>query len=496
MPIDTAREPMGLLGRVGYGIVMDKFFEVCGLDGRLRLDLDGPGGPECRTLDQPFAVIGRTSGADLTLSDRRVSRRHAYLQAIAGEVFCVDIGSRAGVFWGRRRGRSGWVDREQGVVISPFRIRRGKDDGVGGGPEGSGRTDDPLARQSADGAPTGGVVLEFSHEAVEQSSWTMNRQLTLVGRSHQCPVRLTAPGVSRFHCSLLRTPTGVWAVDLQGRGGIVVNGASVRCRRIDDGDQLQIGSVLIRFRCETPRVGITSTVGIVPEILGWGVASGRPEMLPMPSIDMDRPRPPDDLAGASTGRAPGRGVARRVGGPFAEHGEFKDSTLGPFADEFGLMQEQMRQQGQMFDQFQQVMRVIAQRFGDKQRDQMQVVREEILRIRQLSGELQSLHSRLSTAPAHSPPDWSPPPGQAESPAVIPSTESGSTDPGPAPSQRAEGRPPLPLGGPIEAGAAATSPEELHMSIRRRMEVLEREQRSRWQRIVDLMRGPQTGPSGA
>jgi len=40
-----------------------------------------------------------------------------------------------------------------------------------------------------------------------------------------------------------------------------------------------------------------------------------------------------------------------------------------------------------------------------------------------------------------------------------------------------------------------SPEDLHGLIRRRMEALEREQKSRWQRIVDLMRGPQTGHSG-
>ena len=150
MPVKIARETRGLPGRVKYGFVMNEFLEACGLDGRLRLDLDGPGGPERRALDQPFAVIGRNAGADLTLSDRRVSRRHAYLQAIAGEVFCVDLGSRAGVYWGRHRRRSGWVDREQGVVIKPFRIRQGKAGGAAGGSEGSDRPENPLAKQSAD----------------------------------------------------------------------------------------------------------------------------------------------------------------------------------------------------------------------------------------------------------------------------------------------------------------------------------------------------------
>ncbi len=473
---------------------MHKFFEACGVDGGLRLDLDGPGGPECRVLDQPFAVIGRNAGADVTLTDRRVSRRHAYLQAIAGEVFCVDIGSRAGVYWGRLRRPSGWVDREQGVIINPFRMRRGEADAAAGGPAGADRPADPLGRQSADLRPSTGVVLEFPHAAAEQSSWKLNRPLTLLGRSPHCPVRLTAPGVSRFHCSLLHTPTGVWAVDLLGRGGIIVNGASVRYRRIDDGDELQVGSVLIRFRFESPRVGNGTTAGIVPGILEGGGASGNPGMHPWPSIDP--PAPPTDLTWppATSGRAPGREVARRLVASDAESEAFADLTLLHGADDFGLMPEQRRQQEQMFDQCQQVMRMIVQRFGDKQRDQMRAVREEINRIRQLSGELRSLHSRLSTA-SHPHSDWSPPSPRAESAAVPPSTESGLSDPGPPPSQRAEGRPPIPSGGPVEVGAAATSPEEMHGLIRRRMEALEREQKSRWQKIADLMRGPRTGHSG-
>ncbi len=481
---------------------MQEFLEACGLEDRLRLDLDGPAGPGRVALEQPFAVIGRNASADLTLSDRRVSRRHAYLQAIAGEVFCVDLGSRAGVSWGRHRRRSGWVGREEGVVIKPFRIRPG----MAGG-ERLDRADDPLAKQSADlDAPTS-VLLEFSHEAAEPSSWRMNRPLALVGRSPQCQVRLTAPGISRFHCSLLRTQMGVWAVDLLGRGGIVVNGASVRYQRIDDGDELRIGPVLIRFRCD-------STEGHVPGMLEGGAASGSRGLPSMPSVDHPRPQ-----VLVSHRSMTGREVARRAGESRAWMGEPADSALVPFANPPDPMPQQERQQEQMFDQFQQVMTMLVQRFGDKHRDQMRVVREEITRIRQLNGELQSLHSRLSSQPSHAPPVPSPdpPPGasppldaigakvfdwpsavaapHAESPDLLPSTESGLSEPAPTPSPRGEEPPPLRSGRPIEGGASAVSAEEMHGNIRRRMEALERERKGHWQRIIDLMRGPQTGPSG-
>jgi len=488
------------------------------LNSCLRLDLDGPSGPEHRDLPQPFAVIGRNAGADVTLGDRRVSRRHAYLQAIAGGVFCVDLGSRAGVFWDRRRGRSGWVDRERGVVINPFHIRQDKADCAAWESEGFDRPKDPLAKQSEDLSPASSLVLEFSHEASEPSFWKMNRLLTLVGRSPHCQVRLTAPGISRFHCSLVRTPTGVWAVDLLGRGGIIVNGVSVRSRRIDLGDELQVGSVLIRFRCDLPRVGIASTACLVPEIHDGSPATGRRDILPMPSFDPSRP--PRGLTGpsATTGRASGPEVTRRVGASSAAIVQIEESDLVHFANDSGPGPHHLRQQEQMFDHFQQVMTMIVERFGDKHRDQMQVVREEITHIRQLSGELHSLHYRLSTPPLSlSIPDSQSPPGTsapvesidaafgdspsavmahlADSATLLPSTESGMSDPGPGPSGRAEGPTHSRSGGSIEVGAADLASQDMHGLIRRRMEALEREQKSHWQRILDLMRGPQTGPSG-
>ena len=484
---------------------MHEFLEACGLDRRLRLDLDGPGGPERRSLDQPFAVIGRNAGADLTLSDRRVSRRHAYLQAIAGEVFCVDLGSRSGVCWGRRLGRSGWIDREQGVVINPFRIRQAKAGRTTGGSGGSDRPHDPLAKQSEDLGHLGSVVLEFSHEAAEPSSWRMNRLLTLVGRSPQCQVRLIAPGISPFHCSLVSTPTGVWAVDLLGRGGIVVNGASVRSRQIDDGDEMRIGSVSIRFRCESPRIGTASTVGIVSE---------NREMHPVAAIDRAR-RPREMAVPPATGWKPARDVARRVVASSTEIGDPANPDHVHLANQSRPGPWQVPQPVPMLDHFQLVMKMIGERFRDDQRDQMQVVREEITQIHQLNGELQALHSRLSATPhtaplpcPQSPPRTLPPidstsagppavdlSPSAESPALFPTTESGLSAPGLAPSQRAESSPLLRARGPIEVGVAAVAPEVMHGLICRRMEALEGERKGHWQRILDLVSDPQTGPSG-
>ena len=77
----------------------------------MRLVVEGPraGGGESRVLPQPFAVIGRDERADVILDDPRVSRRHVYLQAVAGQVFWVDLESRTGTCDETGTRKSGWL---------------------------------------------------------------------------------------------------------------------------------------------------------------------------------------------------------------------------------------------------------------------------------------------------------------------------------------------------------------------------------------------------
>src|SRR5256885_1518950 len=80
--------------------------------------------------------------------------------------------------------------------------------------------------------------------------------MLVAGTHAACKVWLRDAHVSSFHCSLVRTPTGLWVVDLASRGGIALNGSNIRAARIDEGDDLVVGSTTIRVRygkpCEAP----------------------------------------------------------------------------------------------------------------------------------------------------------------------------------------------------------------------------------------------------
>src|ERR1700722_5175974 len=65
---------------------MDPFLSSCGASGPLRLDVTGPSPRQsvrC-VFEQPCVMIGRDQGNDLRLDHDQVSRRHAYLQMMAG----------------------------------------------------------------------------------------------------------------------------------------------------------------------------------------------------------------------------------------------------------------------------------------------------------------------------------------------------------------------------------------------------------------------------
>ena len=423
------------------------FLKACGLtDSRtFALDLEGPGEGEVvsRTFARPFAVIGRDPNADLVLDHPQVSARHAYLQVIAGRVYCVDLGSRSGVAWEKGPGQSGWVDRTWGVRIGPFWIRAGA--GMGA-PD----LEDPLAARSfgAPGSDGPALSLEFPQHA-GKPPWRVSRVLTLVGRSPWCRLGLTHAEVSKIHCGLLRTREGAWVIDCFGRGGTRVNGELIRWADLEDGDEIGVGPFLLRVR--------------------YGSSSNTAEAAPPP--------------------------------------ELVDPFLAQLTAQFGQMQQQM------FDQFRQSMLMMAQMFGTLDRDQMDLVRDELARLHQINQDLTVLQAELAARPPSAP----------RPAAATPLQRRTTPWPGSRPCSR-----PVPRGLPIpltrrgQDPSRSTRPPQstasngAHAAIRRgstpterlspaahpggpsddpirtlltqRIAALQQERQGHWQRVLSMMRG--------
>jgi pSer/pThr/pTyr-binding forkhead associated (FHA) protein len=226
-----------------------RFWEACGASGPLVLEVDSDG-VKTRTwsFPRPFAIVGNDVRAHIPLLDPRVSRRHTYLQIIAGRAFCVDLGSRTGTQWDQAPRRSRWLPGGCPVGVGPYTLRfRGSDPLPWCRTEGPADLPDPLQTPVPDQDDLPRFLLQ-AQNLKSQPSWQLNRVLTLLGRSPECQITLAEQSVSPFHCSLFCTGGGVWVVDLLGHRRIDVNGKKMRWAHLHDGDELRVGRVLFRVR--------------------------------------------------------------------------------------------------------------------------------------------------------------------------------------------------------------------------------------------------------
>ena len=237
---------------------LELFRTACGLCAPLGLECEGPigsaAGSSARSFDCPYVLVGRDPGSDLILDDGQVSRRHAILQVVAGRVFVFDLQSRSKVCWeGEEAPRSrGWLVEGRSIRVGPYRIRRSGSQDVAD-PSGEFDADhSPLEpeRSEADSLPRAALELPI-RLGDAPSLWRMESRLTFVGRSDLCQLVLADDSVSRFHAHLVRTPLGVWVIDLQAREGTYVNGERVRWAWLGEGDAVRIASFTFILRYET-----------------------------------------------------------------------------------------------------------------------------------------------------------------------------------------------------------------------------------------------------
>jgi pSer/pThr/pTyr-binding forkhead associated (FHA) protein len=509
---------------------MKSFLNACGFREPLRLYVEGPRAAGDEPLPQPFAVVGRDPRADVVLDDLKVSRRHVYLQAVAGQVFWVDLESRTGTSDETGTRRWGWLAGGGLLQVGPFVIRRadGGAPAVDLGRREAGR-ESPLTVRALGREPLPEVALEFLNGPSQGTAWPMNRVMSLVGSARGCKFRLTDPSVSGFHAGLIRTPYGLWVVDLRGGRSIGVNAEPVRFAPLVDADVLTIGRYRLRIRCREATVADPEPGGV--SSAGWlaprpsGALARRPAVAapPAPAIPafagpmVPMPPPPIPVVASAAGVE----LVAADGTPYPGlQPEVAESVLVPLVNQFSMMQQQM------FDQFQQAMGMLVQMFTSMHRDQMEVIREELDRLHVLSRELQELKEELARSPdraATAAESAAPAPAPStrpaagvdpeHRPAVAPAGEPPAEGPTPSPSAVAAGpqrpsapfvapppRPasttPPPPAGPrpdrrprgVDAAGAVGAPQDAVAWIHQRIAAIQEERETRWQKILKILPG--------
>ena len=505
--------------------LLENLWGSCGGSGELRLVVgQGPRQTTGVVFQSPFVVIGRGASCDLVLKDPQVSRCHIYLQVIGGRIWCTDLKSRTGTYWGAQKAVAGWFDPIENIRIGPYQLQLYPGDNL------ADRVNHVVPTQSipAQEDPWPGFELDVvdSVDPGAPISWRLDRTLTFIGQSQYCKIRSVSPGLGKFHCSLLRTSNGVWAIDLLGPGGISVNGERVRYAQLKPGDHLQVG----RFK-------------IVPRATGSGP---EPTARAKRASDLRQESGGESsMSGLDLGSTPGGGaltqmVAKTPSPPsppvvpwtnLETQNQLTNAALEglppvfmAYLNQFGMMHQQM------MEQFQQSTLMMMQMFGQLQREQFEMVRQELEAIRMLNKEMQILQAELTkqqSAPVENmqanrksdPAPVSPalatpskngvkgafdggfprldesqlPPGLAQTP---PRPAKESNEPKPVPKAPAvngqEASAANPSEPPTEVSAGDLikdmAGKDVHAMLSQRMNELQQQRQTRWQRLLSTFLG--------
>jgi pSer/pThr/pTyr-binding forkhead associated (FHA) protein len=433
----------------------------------LELRIARQGEPSVRQVvfSQPFVLLGRHPANDLCVRDAAINARHVYLQVIQGTLFCFDIRGVAGA----QGPFHGWLAPGLCLLTGPYRLWPAEADEVTESLSGRRVPLDPLQEEMPPDPSQPCFVLEVPQGAGRARYVRGTHRLTMIGRSTTCAVRLDHPSVSRFHCGVLNTPNGLWILDLLSREGTLVNGQRHRWAQLDDGDELRIGTFSLRLRYESPTLfssgveAAPATEHPVPE--GRGVLALGPgqDRSPLVQEALTSPAPP---------------LARL---------RQEQAFLLPIIEQFSLMQQQM------FDQFHQSMAMLVELFSAMHREQTGLVRAELNQLHQLTRELQTLQDQLRKQLLPRGPE---PPGVPAVRQPLPVQEPAKErkrDLEATPTRAGRRTPSVatPSSGAPEKSAPLQEEgtgNEIHAWLSRRIDELQRERQTRWQKLMQLMLG--------
>jgi pSer/pThr/pTyr-binding forkhead associated (FHA) protein len=443
----------------------------------------------------------------LALQDKLISRRHAFIQAVAGQVFVFDLNSRTQIYWdGEDASRSqGWLDEGRSIKIGPYRIRRRGTSHVPshGGESCAIASPDQDTPADSESLPRAALELPI-RTANAPSLWPVIGRIALAGRSEPCHLVVTDETVSRFHAALIRTPLGIWVVDLLAREGTHVNGERVRWAWLGEGDSLRIGSFSFIIRYESLPLPLCRRE--VPLASGALPAIRPGTQLAVPA------RPDDKNPGALVVRFPAQSpTGLKAAGSAAPvtlvpaDGDAWEPAIPRAPSAMAMWQRQM----QMMESFHNDMIMMVQMFFAMHREHLASARDELDRVEQLTRELSWLQAKLAATPDAQKPNAASvvdrnsrsgqPPHLADrkhrEPRAVQNARGEAARrnepkmPKPARRSSQSGRQDFAPKGPAAFGSdgiSAVDDAQLHAQLSQRITELQRERQGYWEKIISKM----------
>lgn len=255
-------------------------------------------------LDEGETYIGRKDDCDIYFPDTSLSKRHARLVRKGATLTIHDAGSKNGtlvngeVIEGAVTLRDGdviqcgkltftveGVGGEDFDIVSDEESETGRASGARAAVASrAGSKSAPTAKAVRSGEVRGSVLDEFPElpmsgegagadgqagptarfrlvEGGEPRTWDLTGETVTIGSKAENAIVIEGDGISRYHAEVLHEG-GRWVLkDLGARNGLFVAGKKIDLHDLQDGDEVQIGTVKLRFEVVKPSA--LSEVGVL-----------------------------------------------------------------------------------------------------------------------------------------------------------------------------------------------------------------------------------------
>lgn len=372
------------------------FAGACGLRGPLRFMVENTETGQSQTFDvvEPFVLIGQAPGCHLRLLHPDVSFRHAYCQVLQGRLYVYDLDTESGTVWGAGLRLEGPLTPESRLQIGPFVVRLSR------APAFTCSLQPTADDWQPENEPLENVRLWFENATGRSSHNSMRplrRQITILGRSNRCHLKLSNSSVSKTHCAIVRTEVGCWVVDLLGRNGTLLNGQPVRFAAVGPDDSLCAGRFRMRIR---------ELIGSAESDAGLhDVEDRRPteteSMTQLPALDR---LPPVVVQASPVDNDRLEQQIEQSQQSLAIHATKLPDTLLPDGARttsdaliLAMMEQFSNLQQQLLSHTQQQMSMLTEMFATLHKAQNDAVMDQLRRIQEITSELNELKAQKAVA---------------------------------------------------------------------------------------------------
>jgi pSer/pThr/pTyr-binding forkhead associated (FHA) protein len=205
----------------------------------------GSGQGQSIVLRRAASLLGTKPGCKLVLKHPQVNRRHCVIVNTGAHVILRDLATGGKTLRNGLKVEQEILDDEDTLTIGPWEL------GIKlTTPMLSGSSDSPVI-VDLEPDPTILVI----EDPTTGKLIKLPREVTVLGRNNACDITVEDREVSSVHAVLFSYLNKPAIFDLVSENGTWVNGQRAVFARLNNGDEISLGTYKLRFRSNAPQVG-------------------------------------------------------------------------------------------------------------------------------------------------------------------------------------------------------------------------------------------------